>query len=160
MATSFNVNLTISSAVGFRRSSTQTLVYPDLSVVGGGVGGPKPLMTTTFTLEGVEQPDIAITGTRILKVSQPGTFNMYPGQLSDPQEIYITNEGNSPLSFVPPYVRGSSDGALLLPENVVIEPNDGSAPLPIPPGSTATLKVSYLAGDRPGDYYNWLLVII
>jgi len=155
MATSFNVNLSITSAVGFRRASTQTLVFPDGSVSVGGYNAPLPVMTTTLTLEGLSQPDIAITGTRILSVTTTTPFIMYPGQTSSPQEVYITNEGDSPLSLVPPFFQASTpEGVAAFPE-IDFVPSNGI----IPPGSTGTMTVTYTAGEIAGEYYNWIIIV-
>lgn len=152
MATSFNVNLTITSAVGFRRSSTQTFINFAGTPTVGGINGPRPVMTTTFTLNGVSQPDISISGTKILNVSTTTVFYLYPGGTSDEQSIYITNEGNSALSLVSPYFITSENG---VNANIVdIEPSSGV----IGPGSTGSVTVSY-SGNESGDFYNFIIIL-
>jgi hypothetical protein len=148
-----NVNLSITSAVGFRRSSTQTLVFPDGSVSVGGYNSPRPLMTTTFTLEGIEQPDIVVSGTRILSVTTTTPFVMFPTQTSNPQQIFLTNQGDSPLSLVFPFFQASNDGVNF--PDIDFEPSDGI----IPPGFTGTMTVSYTAEDQIGEFFNWILII-
>lgn len=152
MATSFNVNLTITSAVGFRRASTQTFINFYGTPTVGGVSGPRPVMTTTFTLNAVSQPDISITGTRILSVTTTTDFYLYPGGTSQPQDIYITNQGNSPLSLVLPYFIPSANG--VTPNIINFDPPSGV----INPSSTGTLTVSY-SGDEEGDFYNYIIIV-
>lgn len=79
MATSINVNLDITSAVGIRR--------PEL-----GVRAPRPIMTTTFTLNGESFPDPDLGETKVLEVNQLTDFIFYPGSTSSAQTVYITNK--------------------------------------------------------------------
>lgn len=152
MATSFNVNLTLISAVGFRRSSTQTFINLEGQPTIGGFNSPIPLMTTTYTLNGVSQPDIVISGTRILNVSTTTDFYLYPGGTSAPQNIYITNQGDSPLSFVSPNVEVSDNNVTTIIND--LQPSSGI----IAPGTTATLTVSY-SGNELGEFYNYIILL-
>jgi hypothetical protein len=152
MATSFNVNLTITSAVGFRRSSTQTFINFFGTPTVGGISGPRPLMTTTYTLNGVSQPDISITGTRILSVSTTTDFYFYPGGTSPSQTISITNLGSNALSLLPPFYLLSNNGTTAIIDDV--QPPSGV----IASGNTGTITVSY-TGNEEGEFYNYIILI-
>lgn len=152
MATSFNVNLTITSAVGYRRASTQTFINSFGTATIGGVNGPRPILTTTYTLNGVTQPDIVISGTKIISATTTTDFYLYPGGTSSVQNIYITNQGNSPLSLVAPYYEFSDNSTVCIvndfqPSSKIIAPN-----------STGTLSISY-TGNEPGEFYNYILLL-
>lgn len=151
-----DVNLKIGSQVGFRRSSTATLAFSTSSVGVGGINGPRPVVTTIYTLNEEVIAEPAITGTRILTVSTTTAISLYPGQTSAPQSVYITNEGNADLSLVFPFVFPSQDGATF--NFINFTPNDGIAPLPITPGNTGTLSFSYTAGNAAGEYINYFLI--
>lgn len=151
MATAFDVNLTITSSVGYRRSSTSTFSLLGLPVI-GGVDGPRPLMTTTYTLNGDIQPDIAFTGTRILSVSTVTDYYVTPGVASTPQTISVTNLGNTSIEFTGTYFYFSGNGV-----NAEIN-NFSTSSFVILPLSTFTFDLTYI-GVETGEYYNYVTLL-
>lgn len=148
MAESFNVNLTITSAVGFRR--------PEYAIK-----SPKPLMTTTFTLNGETFPDVDLGEIRLLSLSTPDVFNTYPGGTSESQIIEVTNEGNADVTIVAPFFIWSTNGLTPIVDVTPGSLLDADPPV-IPVGSTGTFTISYetLSADvREGTYTNWLIVV-
>jgi hypothetical protein len=144
MAESFNVNLTITSAVGFRR--------PDLVI-----RSPRPIMTTTYTLNGDigVDPDPGIV--KRLSMSQPEPFELFPGGVSEPQVVSLTNEGNTDITIVFPFFRWSLNGPLPILD---VEPGSllDESPAILPVGSTGTFTLAY-SGDTSGIYSNWFIVV-
>ena len=146
-----DVALTIGSEVGYRRSSTQTFIDSTGTIVEGGIDGPRPIVTTLLYLNGNTGTEAAFTGTKILSVSTTTPFIMAPGDISDPQDIYITNEGSSPLTVLT--LKRSQDGANFNFEG--FEPITGI----VAPGSTGTLSISYTGGPTLGEFYNYVLIV-
>lgn len=144
MATSFNSNLYITSAVGYRSASY-------------AVVAPLPITTTTYTLNGVTQPDFVFTGTKIISVSSVTDFTLYPGSTSSAQVIKITNEGNSTVTLVGSYFTSSNRSVT---PDISISPSSllYSVPPQIPPGSTGTFTLAYY-GDTAGEYANWIIIL-
>lgn len=151
-----SVTLRVGSQVGYRRSSTQTLVFSAGEVGVGGINGPRPIVTTLRTLNGTINTEPPFEGTRIIAVSSTTDFVMYPGQTSAVQDIFITNQGSAPLSLVFPYIFPTQDGATF--NFIGFEPNNGVTPEPIAPGNTGTLSLSYTAGSIAGEYINWFVI--
>jgi hypothetical protein len=148
MSVTTQVNLGIVSAVGFRRASTQTSVSGLIPFA--AFDSPRPIMTTTFTLNGDINPDFFFTGTKIVKVDPLLPFELYPGGTSTYQTVYITNEGDTPITLGTPL--WSEDQAVPL---VSLE---GAANYPvIPPGGTSTFKLAYTS-DIPGEHINWFII--
>lgn len=145
MFTATEVNLIITSAVGFRRPSY-------------AVSAPKPIMTTTYTLNDVAQPDtISFSNTRIVSVSTVSDFTLYPGSTSSAQIVGITNLGNSTLTLVSPYFKYSING--LLPVfNIAPSSLLNSLPPTIPPGQTGTFTLAYY-GENTGEFSNWVIIV-
>ena len=148
MSVTTQVNLGIVSAVGFRRASTQTSVSG--LVPFASFNSPRPIMTTTFTLNGDINPDFFFTGTKIVKVDPLLPFEMYPGGTSTYQTVYITNEGDTAITLGIP--RWSEDQARPLVDIV------GAVNYPvIPPGSTGTFKLAYTS-NVSGEHFNWFII--
>lgn len=133
--------LTITSAVGFRR--------PEYTIQ-----APKPIMTTTFTLNGDTFPDPALGTIKVLTASTPVDFLLYPGGTSDPQEIYLTNSGNADIELTAPYIRQSRNGGL---EAELGGPLADADPKIIPAGSTGTFTLAY-SGIESGEFSNWIVI--
>lgn len=142
--TATDVNLHIISAVGFRRPAY-------------AVSAPRPLMTTTYTLNGITQSDVIDFGaTRIVSLSTVTDFYLFPGSTSTAQTIGITNFGNSTLTLVAPYFRWSSNGVQPV---VDIAPSSILSGTPkIPPGMTGTFTLAYY-GEQSGEYSNWFIIV-
>ena len=144
MATSFNSNLHITSAVGYRT--------PGYAII-----APLPVTTTTYTLNGVTQPDFVFTGTKIISISSVTDFTLYPGSTSTAQVIGITNEGDSTVTLVGSYFTASTRSVYPV---VSVDPSSllYANPPKIPPGSTGTFTLAYY-GDTSGEYVNWVIVL-
>jgi hypothetical protein len=147
MATSFNVNLQITSAVGFRK--------PDYAIT-----APRPVMTTTWTLNGDIHPEI-FTNTKFISMSTPDVYTLYPDSTSTAQVISISNQSNSTVTMVLPYFRSSLNGVVPV---VKVDPSSalytGSMLIPpkLAPNTTGTFTLAYYALEQ-GDYYNWLIAV-
>jgi hypothetical protein len=148
MSVTTQVNLGIVSAVGFRRASTQTSVSGLIPFA--AFDSPRPIMTTTFTLNGDINPDFFFTGTKIVKVDPLLPFEMYPGGTSTYQTVYVTNEGDTAITLGVP--RWSEDQAV----PVVSIEEAVNYPV-IPPGSTGTFKLAYTS-NTPGEHINWFII--
>ena len=141
MATSFNVNLQITSAVGFRK--------PDYAIT-----APRPVMTTTWTLNGDIHPEI-FTNTKFISMSTPDVYTLYPDSTSTAQVISISNQSNSTVTMVLPYFRSSLNGVVPV---VKVDPSSalytGSLLIPpkLAPNTTGTFTLAYYALEQ-GDYY-------
>ena len=146
-----DVNLTIGSKVGFRRSSTTTFVNHIGQTIVGGINSVIPFTTTTLSLDGVIGSDVVFTGIRILQVSTTTVFTMAPGKRSQLQTIYITNAGSTSLSVL--NYSFTEDGASLNIESYS-PPN-----LVIPGGQTGTVTISYTGGQVLGEYSNNLVIV-
>ena len=146
MATSFDVNLNIGSAIGF-------------NVVGNGlIHGLVPVQTTTLTLDGdVVARSGYNTGTRTLSIASLSDFIAAPGTTSTKQTVFLTNNGNSPITItdilyskidgVRPQFYFSS-GTTILNSSTII----------IPPSNTATFQLAYIPADI-GDYDSYIIVV-
>ena len=148
MSVTTQVNLGIVSAVGFRRASTQTSVSGLIPFA--AFNSPRPIMTTTLTLNGDINPDFFFTGTKIVKVDPLLPFELYPGGTSTYQTVYVTNEGDSAVTLGLP--RWSEDQAAPL-----INTADAVNYPIIPPGSTGTFKLAYTS-NVPGEHINWFII--
>jgi hypothetical protein len=145
---STQVNLEIVSAVGFRRASTQTSISGLLNFA--SIDAPRPIMTTTFTLNGDINPDFFFTGVKILKVDPLLPFTTYPGGVSDPQTVRVTNEGNVDITLQP--FIFSTDQA-----TPIVDVSAATNYPVIPPGNTATFQLSYTS-TVTGQHYNFFII--
>jgi hypothetical protein len=145
MATSYDVNLSIGSAIGF-------------NVVGLGlIQGLAPIQTTTLTLDGdIFAPAGYNTGTRVLSINALTDFILVPGTTSTRQLVDMTNNGNAILT-VTEILYGLTEGisprfyfystATLL----------NSSTITVLPGNTATFQLAYIAPEA-GEYSSYFIV--
>jgi hypothetical protein len=145
---STQVNLGIVSAVGYRRAGAQPSISGLLTTA--ALDSPRPLMTTTFTLNGDINPDIFFSGTKILKVDPLLTFETYPGGTSNPQTVRVTNEGDTAVTLQP--FIFSTDRA-----SPIVDISAATNYPVIPPSSTATFQLSYTS-DTPGEHFNFFII--
>lgn len=146
MATSFDVNLNIGSAIGF-------------NVVGRGlIHGLVPIQTTTLTLDGdVFTRSGYNTGTRTLSIAPLSDFIAAPATTSTKQTVYMTNNGNSTITVtdilyskidgVRPQFYFSSGTTILNSSTIVI-----------PPSNTATFQMAYIPAEI-GDYNSYFIIV-
>jgi hypothetical protein len=146
---STQVNLGIVSAVGFKRAGIQPSISGLLTTA--ALDSPRPIMTTTFTLNGDVNPDVFFSGTKILKVDPLSTFETYPGGVSDPQTVRVTNEGDAAITIQEPFVFSTDRATPVVNTSTAI-----NYPV-IPPGSTATFQLSYTS-DTPGEHFNFFII--
>jgi len=146
MATSYDVNLKIGSAIGF-------------NVVGRGIiQGLTPIQTTTLTLDGdVFPPSGYNTGTRTLIIEPLNDFLLSPGTTSTSQIVRMTNNGNAVLTV--------TDILFSLTEGIVprfyFDPGVtvlNSSTITILPNNTATFQLAYLARDA-AEYNSYIIIV-
>lgn len=148
MATSTISYLDIISVVGFRRSSSHDGTNPPS--IAGGISAPRPVMTTTLTLEGIVQPDIDFDEYKIIEVDPIQEFVTYPGGTSDFQTVYVTNDGNVPVTILD--ITASTNNATL----VLRFDNSVNYPT-IPVNSTGTFEIAYTC-EKKGSFSNWIRI--
>jgi hypothetical protein len=146
MATSYDVNLKIGSAIGF-------------NVVGRGlIRGLTPIQTTTLTLDGdVFSPSGYNTGTRTLSITPLTDFLSSPGTTSTSQIVRMTNNGNAVLT-VTDILYSKVDG--IYPQ-FYFDPGVtilNSSTITILPNNTATFQLAYLARDA-AEYNSYIIIV-
>jgi hypothetical protein len=145
MATSYDVNLNIGSAIGF-------------NVVGAGLmHGVTPIQTTTLTLDGDVFPPAGYNvGTRVLSINVLDDFILVPGTTSTRQLVNMTNNGNSVMT-VTDILYGLTEGIspwfYFYPGVTVVN----SATITILPNSTASFQLAYIAPEV-GEYSSYFIV--
>ena len=146
MATSYDVNLKIGSAIGY-------------NAVGRGlIFGLAPIQTTTLTLDGdAFAPSGYNTGTRTLSVQPLVDFISSPGTTSTRQLVQLTNNGTAILTI--------TNILYSLNENInprVYFPDDfwlsGDTTKTLLPNDIATFQLAYIATEA-GEYNNYLIFV-
>jgi hypothetical protein len=146
MATSYDVNLKIGSAIGF-------------NVVGRGIiQGLTPIQTTTLTLDGdVFSPSGYNTGTRTLSIAPLNDFISSPGTTSTKQIVSMTNNGNAILTVTDilfSLTEGIYPRFYFDPGVTVLN----SSTITILPNNTATFQLAYLASDA-AEYTGYIMIV-
>ena len=137
MATSFDVNLTIGSSIGFRQ-------------VSGSIIGSFPTLQTTHTLDGVDYSPVDFSKSiKLLSVNTLDPFQIYPGGVSSTQSVHLTNLGNATLTVT--NIIFTADGAIPIAD--ILTPTITILPL-----TTATFHIAY-TGDQVGEYSNSFTII-
>ena len=146
MAILYNINLGITSIVGFRRPSSQT----------GSFDAPKPITTTTFTLNGVSIPATGLGDIKNISVGAVADFVTYPKGYSNTQTVQITNIGNQPVTLISPFYKKSAQGAGA--SISVVSSEFPNFPI-IQVGQTGTFRLSYYGGPLNGTYTNFVIIV-
>lgn len=148
MATSVISYLDIISVVGFKRSASHDGTNPP--ALEGGLNGPRPIMTTTLTLEGITQPDIEFGDFAIIDVDTLEEFVTYPGGTTNYQTVKVTNKGNVPVTVL--NITSSTNSVT----PIISTANSINFPV-IPVGSTGTFELAY-SGEKKGIFTNWIKI--
>lgn len=146
MATSYDVNLNIGSAIGF-------------NVVGRGlIQGISPIQTTTLTLNGdVFAPSGYSTGTRTLNVSPLTDFILVPGTTSTRQLVHMTNNGTAIMTVTEilfSLTEGISPRFYFYSTASILN----SSTITILPQNTATFQLAYLTTEI-GEYSSYFIIV-
>lgn len=141
MATSWDVNLSIQSYVGFKR--------PD-GVSQGGFSAPKPDLQTFKSLEASVDSPITGFGTnaKMLLVNSLDPFIYIPGNTSTSKLVTLSNVGNSSIVLA----------SIFSSDNFAEASYDAVLPTIIPANSQYSFNLRYYS-DYPGEYANTLIFV-
>ena len=145
MATSFDVNLTIGSGIGF-------------NIVGRGIiRGLTPVQTTTLTLDGdvYASPGYYLE-TRTLSVPPLNDFVSSPGNTSTRQMVYMINSGTAALT-VTDILYSINEGISSLFYFYSTATVVNGSTITIPPGETVQFQLAYLAPNE-GEYAGYFII--
>jgi hypothetical protein len=136
MAQAFDVNLTITSYLGYRSAADSII-------------GPVPIVQTLHTLNGEDIAPISNPFAAVIKVEPIDTFIFQPRTTSTAKIVYVNNNGFNALTVT--NITFSTFG---------VNPSISSTnvlPLTIQPGTSSSFLLSYYAEDL--GYYNNNMII-
>jgi len=146
MATSFDVNVKLGSAIGF-------------NIAGGITGGYAPQMQTIRTLDGTTSTqNLSYTQYQgpLLKVDPLTDFILSVGNTSTKQTVKLHNIGNAVLTVTDVLFSFSQDIKPILYFSSTSTLVNGSI-ISIPPGNTSSFQISY-TGNTKGVFDNAITI--